>query len=173
MHFENLKPDKKPNTPNHVNPAPFHSNPTPFHSNHAPHSFNSNPNRSRPNQRTIRPCCLCTYKEYNAIHFTLSKQCGIRIIDTTRTCSTCECIHPIDYQCRTVFPDGKSKICTKGGKHNDCPLHHAASKHSDEAPSCTISVNKFDVDGDAERFIPLVETIKIGSIAIGIQYDTG
>ena len=36
-----------------------------------------------------------------------------------------------------------------------------------------ISVNKIDAAGDTERSIPLVETVNIGSIPIGIQYDTG
>ena len=47
------------------------------------------------------------------------------------------------------------------------------SKHNDKAPTCTISMNKIDTAGDAKRSIPLVETVNIGSVPIGIQFDTG
>ena len=97
----------------------------------------------------------------------------IQIINITRTCPSCSNSHPINHQCKTTFKDGRSRFCAKGCKHNGYPLHFAACKHNDEAPSCTISVNKIDASGDAERSIPLVETMTIGSASIGIQYDTG
>ena len=108
------------NAVHYGNPHP--TNPTPSQSYYAPHHP-----CSKPNSRTIRPCCLCTYKEFDSIHYTLSEQCGvrklnsteiIRIIDATRTCPSCGCLHSISQQCRTVFPNGRSKICTKGSKHN-------------------------------------------------------
>ena len=97
----------------------------------------------------------------------------IKIMDITRSCPSCGNGHTITHQCRTTFDNGDSRFCTKGCKHNGYPHHFAACKHNDEAPSCTISVNKIDATGDAERSIPLVETVTIGSASIGIQYDTG
>ena len=64
-------------------------------------------------------------------------------------------------------------LCAKGCKYNGYPLHFAACKHNEEAPTCTISVNKIDAAGDAKRSIPLVETVNIGFVPIGIQYNTG
>ena len=128
------------------------------------------------NPKTIRPCCLCAYKEYDVIHYTLNDQFGVKklsspelisIIDTTRTCPTCGCIHPIAYQCKTVSNEGRFQICPKGCKHNGYPLYHASCKHSDEAPSYTISKVGYD------KSIPLVENIYFGSTSIGIQYETG
>ena len=53
------------------------------------------------------------------------------------------------------------------------PLHYAACKHNDKAPTCIISENKINAAGDNDRSIPLVETVNSGSIPIGIHYDTG
>ena len=178
VHYGNPHPTK----PYRSNPTPPISNPTPSQPHSAPHCPYSNHNRSKPNPRPVRPCCLCIYKEFNTVYYTLSEQCGvhklssadiIKIIDITRTCPSCGCVHLIGHQCKTVFPDGRFKICTKGCKHNGYPLHYAACKHNDKTPSCTISVNKIDTASDSERSIPLVETINIGPIPIGIQNDNG
>ena len=106
-----------PNPTNHVlPPPPSNPNPSQFHPvPHRSHS-NSNPssNRSRLNSRTIRPCSLCIYKNFDATHYTLSGECGVRklssadiikIIHITRNCPSCGNGHPIIHQCKTTFPD--------------------------------------------------------------------
>ena len=109
--------------------------------------------------------------------FALNEQCGvnklssaeiIKILDITRSCPTCGRVHFTDRPCKTVI-QGKSRICTKGCKHNGYPLHYAACKHHDEASSCTVSVKRTGATDDAERSIPLIETVHIGDIPIGIQ----
>ena len=107
---------------------------------------------------SITPCDQCRVKKVSLLEI-------ISIITVTRTCPSCGCNPHVAYQCKTVFNDGRSRVCPKGCKHNGYPLHHPACKHSDRAPSCTVTVNKFD----AKRSIPLVETVNIGSVPIGIH----
>ena len=148
-------------TPHSTPPPPSNSYPQQSH-----HSNSNNP-RSKSYSKPFRPCSLCTYKNFDATHYALSKECGVRklssadiikILDITRSCPSCGNGHSIAIQCRSTFGNNQSRFCTKGCKHNGYPLHFAACKHNDEAPSCTISVNKVNATGDAERSIPLVET---------------
>ena len=142
-----------------------------------PPSSNPYPHQShRSNSKPMRPCSLCTYKNFDASHYTLSKECGVRklssadiikIMDITRSCPSCGNGHAISFQCRTTFDNNESRFCTKGCKHNGYPLHYAACKHHDETPSYTVS------KVGSDRSIPLVENIYLGSTSVGIQYDTG
>ena len=79
-----------------------------------------------PNSKPIRPCNLCVYKNFDATHFPLSEECGVRklsltdiikIIDITRSCPSCGSGHSITYQCKTTFYNGHSLFCAKGCKH--------------------------------------------------------
>ena len=103
VHYGNPNPTK----PYYSNPTPPLPNPTPSQSYSAPHRSYSKPNRSKPNPRNIRPCNLCTYKEFNAVHYTLREQCSvpklsssdiIKIINITRTCSSCGNVPSIVHQ---------------------------------------------------------------------------
>ena len=66
-----------------------------------------------------------------------------------------------------TYKDGLSKVCSKGCLHNGHPLHHAACKHINKAPSFIVSKL------GNNKSIPLVESIDTGSSSIGIQYDLG
>ena len=92
----------------------------------------------------------------------------LQILAASRSFPSCGGSHmSLDYQCKLIFRDGSSKGCSKGCKHNGYPVHKDACKHSDQAPSVTVSKVSSD------RSVPLVETLKIYSEVIGIQYDPG
>ena len=129
------------------------------------------PNQSfnKSDQLPHRPFVLCTAKEFNTDHFTLNSSCGVdklsstdimKTINTAKVCHSCAYGHAVAFHCT-------SKICTKGCTHDGFPLHGAACKHSDEAPSFTVSKL------GSNKSIPLVESIDTGSSTIGIQYDLG
>ena len=131
------------------------------------------PTKTNPQQPT-QPCVLCTAKGFESNHFSLNFDCEgaklsspdiLKLISSSKVCPSCTYLHNPSYHCKQVFFDGTSKICPKGCTHDGLPLHWTACKHSNETLSFTVSKL------GSNKSIPLVESIDMGSLSIGIQYD--
>ena len=140
---------------------------------HEPPNSKSKPQHSAstPSATPRHPCFLCTVKGFQADHFALSKLCGVgklsapdilKLITDNHLCPSCTLNHDANYKCRTTYPDGRFKVCTKG-----ClPVHFRACMHSNQAPYVTVSKVSMN------KSVPLVEDILVDKITMGIQYDT-
>ena len=112
-----------------------------------PPKFNSKPpqhSANIPRAKPMRPCSLCTTKGFQDDHFALTKFCGagklsspdiLKIITDNHLCPTCTLNHDLNYQCNTVYKDGRSKVCTKGCLQGGTPVHYRACMHYNQAPS--------------------------------------
>ena len=143
------------------------------------HSIDVKPVRfQQPNntRKQHKPCTLCSFKGFEDDHFPLSGRCGVTklssaeivgLLGKTKACPTCGFKHGVSGRCYDKFQNGNPKACSKGCLHDSIPLHQLICKHNDQSPSITVS------KVGADKSIPMMDTIKIGSAILDVQYDTG
>ena len=118
-----------------------------------------------------RPCNLCTSKGFQSNHYPPNSECGaaklsspdiLKLISDNKVCPSCIYTYDPAFPCRLTFHNGQSKVCPRGCQHDVLPDHHRACMHNNHTPTVSMS-----------KSIPLVENIPVGTVSLGIQYNTG